>query len=44
MEIEPDHVNAGLDRSFLTASIDDLVEQLTLGEKIQLLAGDGWWQ
>lgn len=44
MEREPDHVNPAMDRSFLTANIADLVEQLTQDEKIQLLAGDGWWQ
>lgn len=44
MQHEPDHVNHTLDRSFLSANVAELVEQLTLKEKVQLLAGDGWWQ
>jgi hypothetical protein len=44
MEREPDHVNPAMDRSFLTANIADVVEKMTTNEKIQLLAGDGWWQ
>ncbi|ADV23736.1 Beta-glucosidase, putative [Cryptococcus gattii WM276] len=35
--------NADLDRSFLTANIDDLLKQLTTEEKISLLAGKDWW-
>ena len=44
MEIEPDSNNHRMDRSFLTANIDAIVQQLSLDEKIELLAGDGWWQ
>lgn len=44
MEREPDSINHTLDRSFLTADIDELVGKLTVKEKGQLLAGDGWWQ
>jgi hypothetical protein len=44
MEREPDHVNPAMDRSFLTADIAEVVEKMTTDEKIQLLAGDGWWQ
>ncbi|KAL1411913.1 hypothetical protein Q8F55_002899 [Vanrija albida] len=32
------------DRSFLTASVPELVKQLTVGEKIQLLAGKNFWE
>lgn len=35
--------NTNLDRSFLTANIDDLLKQLTTEEKISLLAGKDWW-
>lgn len=44
MEREPDYVNPGMDRSFLTADIDDLVGKMNTDEKVRLLAGDGWWQ
>ncbi|KAK8864555.1 hypothetical protein IAR55_001805 [Kwoniella newhampshirensis] len=36
--------NADLDRSFLTASIPDLVKQLSESEKISLLAGQDFWR
>lgn len=32
------------DRSFLTASVPQLVKQLTLDEKISLLAGKNFWE
>jgi len=32
-----------MSRSFLDASIPDLVEQLTLDEKISLLGAPNWW-
>ncbi|KAK8861708.1 hypothetical protein IAR55_002531 [Kwoniella newhampshirensis] len=35
--------NAEMDRSFLTASIPDLLKQLKVEEKIVLLAGKDWW-
>lgn len=36
--------NAALDRSFLDADIDELLKQLTVTEKISLLAGKNWWE
>lgn len=32
-----------MSRSFLDASIPELVQRLTLDEKISLLAGPNWW-
>lgn len=32
-----------MSRSFLDASIPELVEKLSLDEKISLLAGPNWW-
>ncbi|WVQ77316.1 hypothetical protein IAR50_007000 [Cryptococcus sp. DSM 104548] len=32
-----------MDRSFLTADVDDLLRQLSTEEKIALLAGKDWW-
>jgi beta-glucosidase len=32
-----------MSRSFLDASIPDLVEQLTVDEKISLLGAPNWW-
>ena len=42
--INYDADNYKMDRSFLTASVPDLVEQLTLDEKRELLITQGWWQ
>lgn len=36
--------NAGLDRSFLDVDVDQLLKQLTVEEKISLLAGKNWWE
>ncbi|KAH7006785.1 beta-glucosidase-like protein [Ilyonectria destructans] len=36
--------NAGMDRSFLTASIEDLVRRMSLTEKVALIAGEDWWR
>ncbi len=36
--------NDQMDRSFLTASIPDLIKKLTQDEKISLLAGKDWWK
>ena len=44
MQHEPDFDNHLMDRSFLVASIPDLVKELTLDERRVLLAADGWWQ
>jgi len=33
-----------LDKSFLDADINQLVKQLTMDEKVSLLAGSGWWE
>ena len=35
--------NDKMDRSFLDASIPDLIKELTTNEKISLLAGQNWW-
>ncbi|WWD16370.1 hypothetical protein CI109_100796 [Kwoniella shandongensis] len=35
--------NADMDRSFLNASVPDLLKQLSTEEKISLLAGKDWW-
>ncbi|TYJ51625.1 hypothetical protein B9479_007795 [Cryptococcus floricola] len=35
--------NDKMDKSFLTADVDDLLKQLTTDEKIALLAGKDWW-
>jgi hypothetical protein len=44
MQREPDFDNHLMDRSFLTASIPELVDEMTLDEKRVLLSADGWWQ
>ncbi|KAG4428711.1 hypothetical protein IFR05_015808 [Cadophora sp. M221] len=36
--------NKGIDRSFLTASIEDLVGRMSLSEKVSLLGGEDWWR
>ncbi len=36
--------NAALDRSFLEADLEELLRQLSLEEKISLLAGKNWWE
>lgn len=36
--------NDQLDRSFLDANIPELVKQMTMPEKISLLAGKDWWK
>jgi beta-glucosidase len=36
--------NAALDRSFLEADLEELLRQLSIEEKISLLAGKNWWE
>lgn len=36
--------NDQMDRSFLQASVPELVKKLRLEEKVGLLAGQGWWE
>jgi beta-glucosidase len=36
--------NDQLDRSFLDASVPELVKKMTMEEKISLLAGKDWWK
>ncbi|KAH7168187.1 beta-glucosidase-like protein [Fusarium sp. MPI-SDFR-AT-0072] len=36
--------NLGMDRSFLTASVEDLVDRMSLTEKVAFLAGEDWWR
>ena len=36
--------NDKLDRSFLDADVHELVKQMTLPEKVSLLAGKDWWK
>lgn len=36
--------NTGMDRSFLTASIEDLIRRMSLTEKVALIAGEDWWR
>jgi hypothetical protein len=36
--------NAAMDRSFLTADVPTLLKQMTVEEKISLLAGHSWWK
>ncbi|EXL58259.1 beta-glucosidase [Fusarium oxysporum f. sp. radicis-lycopersici 26381] len=36
--------NTGMDRSFLTASVEDLVDHMSLAEKVSLIAGEDWWR
>ncbi|KAE8543292.1 hypothetical protein D1P53_000783 [Cryptococcus gattii VGV] len=36
--------NQAMDRSFLTASMEELVSMMSLGEKVSLLAGEDWWR
>lgn len=33
-----------MDRSFLDASLPDLIKKLSLDEKVTLLAGKDWWR
>lgn len=41
---DPSSMPSSSDRSFLEASIPDIVNKLTLNEKIDLLAGKNWWE
>lgn len=41
---EKTKTNDQMDRSFLDASIPELLKQLTMEEKISLLAGKDWWK
>ncbi|KAH1594931.1 hypothetical protein KXX44_007359 [Aspergillus fumigatus] len=36
--------NKGMDRSFMTASVEDLVQRMSLTEKVSLLSGEDWWR
>jgi beta-glucosidase len=36
--------NDQMDRSFLKASVPELLKKLTQDEKISLLAGRDWWK
>ncbi|KEZ45039.1 putative beta-glucosidase I [Scedosporium apiospermum] len=36
--------NTGMDRSFLTASVEDLVRHMSLTEKVAFIAGEDWWR
>jgi beta-glucosidase len=36
--------NDQFDKSFLDADIKQLVKELTMDEKVSLLAGSGWWE
>lgn len=36
--------NDQFDKSFLDVDIKELVKQLTIEEKVSLLAGAGWWE
>ena len=36
--------NDRMDRSFLSASVPELIQELTVTEKISLLAGKDWWK
>ncbi|WWC89936.1 uncharacterized protein L201_004865 [Kwoniella dendrophila CBS 6074] len=36
--------NKGMDRSFLKVQVEDLVDQMSMGEKVSLLAGEDWWR
>lgn len=36
--------NAAMDRSFLDADVETVLTELSLNEKISLLAGEGWWE
>lgn len=36
--------NDKMDRSFLTASVPELLKKLTIEEKVSLLAGKDWWK
>jgi beta-glucosidase len=36
--------NSGLDQSFLTASIEDLVGRMSMSEKVAFTAGEDWWR
>jgi beta-glucosidase len=33
-----------MDRSFLTAPVEDLVDRMPLAEKVSLIAGEDWWR
>jgi beta-glucosidase len=36
--------NDQLDKSFLDADINKLIKEMTVDEKVSLLAGAGWWE
>ena len=36
--------NKGMDRSFMTACVEDLVQSMSLTEKVSLLSGEDWWR
>lgn len=36
--------NDQFDKSFLDVDVKELVKQLTIDEKVSLLAGAGWWE
>ncbi|RSL42467.1 hypothetical protein CEP54_015473 [Fusarium duplospermum] len=36
--------NTGMDRSFLTASVEDLVSRMSVTEKVAFIAGEDWWR
>lgn len=36
--------NDKLDKSFLDADIKQLLKEMTMDEKVSLLAGSGWWE
>lgn len=36
--------NIGMDRSFLSASIEDLVDRMSLSEKVAFIGGEDWWR
>jgi len=40
----PDKTNDQMDRSFLSASVPELVKKLSVEEKVSLFAGKDWWK
>ncbi|EEU33850.1 glycoside hydrolase family 3 [Fusarium vanettenii 77-13-4] len=36
--------NIGMDRSFLTVSVEELVSHLSVTEKVAFIAGEDWWR
>lgn len=44
MPAAPAKTNDQMDKSFLDASIPEILKKLTLDEKIALLAGKDWWK